>query len=407
MEYVKILRCPNSNCIKSKKEPLRGLLKLIDAKYRKGLLYGGILKCSTCGEEFPIKDGVPNLLPERIRKYLDGKLSINELTEYDREIVSGIKWSEKMVPSYHENVVDPFISALGARYIERYEDLYIDSVLDKCIGKKMKTIFIEMGVGTGRYLIRYGSRLLNNEIMLREKLILPYQWYRKQKVCKVYRKDPILKKYYSYDSDYDQHLQLLIGIDFQKEMIRRCIKNLRDMKIHPLYGNRILLLVGAAQYFNMALDDVEDFKSSFKVVTCVFQTLGNQKEELQIGLLKTLKRLASPHGIIIVSVFNKKQFHEFGLKRFYKLEVAPTVGEIREDEEALALQKKGILVTRRGVYSQWFSEDDLERVLKAAGLDAKIKSENRLPIFKDTEYLAKDIQENLIKNVLIIAECKV
>jgi ubiquinone/menaquinone biosynthesis C-methylase UbiE len=313
-----------------------------------------------------------------------------------------------MVRSYHENVVDPFSSALGARYIERYEDLYIDEVLDNYLkNKKVKVIFIEMGVGTGRYLIRYGARLLNSEITSKS-FSLPFMSRGlRSTVCKKYRDDRILRKYYSYDSYYDQNLQLLIGIDFQEQMIKRCKENLKEMKLYSLFGERILLCTAAAQYFNLAFDQFDEFKNSFKIVTCVFQTLGNQKEELQIELLKTLKRLASPKGIIIVSVFNKKMFKEFGLKRFYSIEVAPTVGELKEDEEALELRKKGILLTRQGVYSQWFSEEELKKVFNAAGLNVNIKSSNRLRIFDDhTQYIPKEKQEDVIKT-LMIAESKV
>jgi len=408
-DYVKILRCPNSGCTRSEKEPLRGSLHLINARFKDGLIRTGTLKCSTCGEEFPIKSGFSNLLPERIRKCLEGEPSEEKLTPYDKEILNGIRWSGRMVPSYHANVVDPFTSALGARYIERYEDLYIDNMLNKYIkNRKMKVIFIEMGVGTGRYLIRYGSRLLNNEVTFKEKIFIkPFKRpLLKSKVCQAYREDSILRKYYSYDIDYDQNLQLLIGIDFQESMIEKCIDNLREMKLHSLFGKRILLSVGTAQYFNLALDQIDEFKNSFRVVTCVFQTLGNQKEKLQIDLLKTLHRLASPQGIIVVSVFNKERFSEFGLESFYKYEVAPTVGEMRDDSEALELRRKGILVTRQGVYSQWFSKEDLKKVFNAAGLNVTLKSYDQLGPFGDTNYIGGKKQEE-VRKTLIIAESEV
>lgn len=395
--YIGILRCPNSVSMEDRTKSTRGQLRLIDAEYSDELIRKGTLQCSTCGEKFPIKDGVPNLLPTRMRKYLEGKGDEKELTLRDKEIVKGIEWSGKMVPSYHENVVDPFSSAPRARFIERYEDLYIDSVLDEYTkNKKEKVIFIEMGVGTGRYLIRYGSRLLNKE----------EQHPLKSGVCQAYRKDPILRKHYSYDVNYDRNLRMLIGIDFQEGMIERSIQNLKSMKLYSLFGKRILLFVGVGQYFDLALEQVDEFKNSFKVITCVFQTLGNQKEELQIELLKALKRLALPRGVIVVSVFNKEMFDEFGLKKFYAIDVKPTVGELREDPEALELRKEGTLITSKGVYSRWFSREDLKRIFKSAGLKVTLRSADQLDTFEDTAYISENMQKKYGK-ILIIAQSEV
>jgi len=408
MNDIRVLRCSSMHCERTTKDPQRGTLILSNAKYSGRLIKKGTLTCQTCGAKYFIEDGIPNMLPEKIRRHLEGKSRKDQLSKYDRFIIDGIQWSGKMVPSYHENVVDPFSSAFGPRYIERYEDLYIDNVMDEHIKvSKEKTIFVEMGVGTGRYLIRYGARTANGETEERRKYSsIPLRRYLKPKACKAYRQDPTLKRYYSYDKDYDRNLQLVVGVDFQKGMISKCIKVLKEMKLSPLIGRRILLIVGAAQYFNLAFDGAEEYKNSFKVVTCAFQTLGNQPKDLRIGLLKTLKKLASPRGKIIVSVFNRERFIDFGLNRFYKSEVAPTVGKIREDGQAIRLRDEGILTTDRGVYSKWFYEEELERLFTAAGLDATVRNYKHLGSFpENADYLSIEDQED-IRKILIIAEAK-
>lgn len=403
-ELVQVLRCPNSRC-QNELESSRGSLRLVEPKYKRKMVYSGTLKCLSCGEEYPINYGVPNLLPNRIRNGLKGKTS-QVLLPPEKEVISGIKWSEKMVPSYHENVVDPYSSAFGARFIERYEDLCIDNVLNSYLKKNMKVVFIEVGVGTGRYLIRYGSRILNSSISSERRHYLPLRRSRKSRVAWQYRKDKALNRYYSFDEDYNKNLQLLVGIDYQEGMIRKCKENLRDMKLHSLIGERIMLLVGSAQYLDLAFDQIDRFRDSFKVVTCVFQTLGNQTEKSQILLLKTLKRLASPKGKIFVSVFNKQKFFDFGLNVFYK-EVAPTVGRISNELPAVEMRKKGILLTDRGVYSQWFSETDLKRRFEASGLSAIIKTNEKLPTFVEhTDYIDEKMQ-NEVKKTLITAESEV
>src|SRR5437879_11090747 len=78
-----------------------------------------------------------------------------------------------------------------------------------------------------------------------------------------------------------------------------------------------------------------------------------------------MKRLAMQHDIIIVSVFNKKLFKDFGLKTFYGREVRQTVGEIinsKQDED------NSILRTKKGNYSKWFSKHDLEQLFNKANI---------------------------------------
>ena len=351
-----------------------------------------------------MRDGILNLLPSRIAELVQGKTSGTEPTEFDKIIAEGIKWNKKMVPSYHENVVDQFTSAFGARYIERYEDLFVDSILDERVKQKNESaIFLEMGVGTGRYLIRYGARMLNAQHRRGKRTF----YRRKSKVCQGYREDPVLNKYYSYDDNYDKNLKLLIGVDFQEGMINKSVKVLKAMRLTPLVGKRILLFIAASQYFDLAFDRSSEYRDCFKVVTCLFQTLGNQPREHQIELLKNMKNLAAPHGKVIVSVFNKEKFVDFGLNRFYIYEVAPTVGEMRDDPEAIKLRKEGILVTKRGVYSKWFDRHELIDLFDSAGLHATIVNSGKRAIFpNDTEYINKKTQEQ-IGELLILAEANV
>lgn len=89
-----------------------------------------------------------------------------------------------------------------------------------------------------------------------------------------------------------------------------------------------------------------------------------------------MKLQALPHGTIIVSVFNKKLFKDFGLKTFYGREVKQTVGEIINSKQD---QNNSILRTKRGIYSKWFSKDDLEQLFKKAKISTyKIMDENSL-----------------------------
>jgi len=104
-----------------------------------------------------------------------------------------------------------------------------------------------------------------------------------------------------------------------------------------------------------------------------------------------MKKLALPHGTIIVSVFNKKLFKDFGLKTFYGREVKQTVGEIINSKQD---ENNSILRTKNGIYSKWFSKDDLEQLFKKAKIyNYKIMDENSLqPITGYEQYLKVEEQ---------------
>jgi ubiquinone/menaquinone biosynthesis C-methylase UbiE len=406
MDYTQILKCPEQKCTGTGDSAL-GKLVLTKCKFNKDVLVSGVFRCSTCDAIYHMKNGILNLIPDRILKYAEGKSSRTPLSEYDRMIASGIDWNKRMVPSYHENVVDQFTSARGARETERYEDLFVDSVLDHSVKtQNQKTIFLEMGAGTGRYVIRYGARIVNTHKNGNRRFYRASVHQHKSRACQDYRQDSVLGRYYSHDEDYDENLQLLIGVDFQEGMIKKCIDVIRAKRLGDLLGRRVLLFVAAGQYFNMIFGNVPEYRNSYKIVACLFQTLGNQRRNQQIDLLKTMKRLAHPHGKVIVSVFNSAEFREFGLKKFYKDDVWPTVGNIREDPEALKLRDENILLTDKGVYSKWFEKDELQELFAAAGMHARIKQNQDLPDFADhKEYLTKTIQRE-VKRRMMIAEAE-
>src|SRR5207245_5690769 len=144
-------------------------------------------------------------------------------------------------------------------------------------------------------------------------------------------------------------------------MISHSTRLLKKYRLGQHLYKRIFPITGIVQNFHLSQ---KGFDQTHKVIVCTFQTLGNQENiDLQVQLLQSMKKLALPHGTIIVSVFNKKLFKDFGLKTYYEREVKQTVVEIinsKQDEE------NDILRTNRGVYSKWFSKDDLAQVYRKA-----------------------------------------
>ena len=307
--------------------------------------------CSSCNSTYAFENGLLNLLPPKIRseictkgviaRKIKDKLHVGKITKDEHDLVKGILASNNMAKQYFKNVVHPTDATWSARSYERFEDIFIVRYLDKLV-KDKKVVFFDAGSGPGRYLLLLGSKISINS-------------------CRELKKNPCTGKLYRYDPAYEKNLCCIIGIDYSEEMTVHSAKVLRRYGLGSYLNERIFPITGVVQDFN--LNDTM-FEDTHKVIVCTFQTLGNQENrDLQVRLLKSMKRLASPHGTILVSVFNKRLFKDFGLKTFYGKEVKKTVGNIitsKEDEE------NSVLRTTKGVYSKWFSKNDLESLFKEA-----------------------------------------
>lgn len=339
------------------------------------------LQCTKCASSFLLKNDYFNLLPPKIRNEICPKgilarkirehLHMENLSKNENDLVKGIIASKNMAKQYFKNVVHPTQAAWSARSYERFEDIFIINYLDALLLKKEVT-FVDAGSGPGRYLILLGSKIGINS-------------------CKELKRNSETSNLYKFDELYAKNLKYVIGIDYSEEMTTHCARILRRYGLGGLLNNRIFPITGIAQNFNL---NQKVLVNTHKVIVCTFQTLGNQENiDLQVQMLKSMKNLAMPHGTMLVSVFNKKLFKNFGLKKFYGREVRGTVGEIITTSEEI---ENAILRTSKGVYSKWFSKDDLEELFKEAGIsNYKIMDEQSLqPIVGYEEYLKIEEQRN-------------
>jgi SAM-dependent methyltransferase len=337
------------------------------------------LHCTNCSSIYVFKNNYLNLLPENIKNEvctkgiltskIKEKLNVEILSKNDYDLIKGIIASKYMARQYFRNVVHPTEAAWSARSYERFEEIFITTYLDSLL-KTKKVTFVDAGSGPGRYLILLGSKISNNS-------------------CKELKKNPETSRLYRHDEAYEKNLKYIIGIDYSEEMISYSTKLLKKYGLGKFLNERIFPITGIAQNFNLNQKMLLD---THKVIVCTFQTLGNQEnQQLQVQMLKSMKKLALPHGTLLVSVFNKKLFKDFGLKKFYGREVKRTVGEIvtsKQDEE------NAILRTSKGVYSKWFSKDDLEDLFQRAKISKyKIMDEKSFcPIGGYDEYLKAEEQ---------------
>ena len=351
------------------------------------------LKCTSCDSTYSFKNDYLNLLPPKIRKEIctrgilerkiKDKFHVNQLSKNEQDLVKGILASKYMAKQYFKNVVHPTQAAWSARSYERFEDIFIKNYLDSLLKNKEVT-FIDAGSGPGRYLILLGSKISINS-------------------CKELKRNSETSALYGYDKMYDKNLHNIIGIDYSEEMISHSTRILKKYGLGQYLYDRIFPIAGIAQNFHLN----QQLDRTYKVIVCTFQTLGNQENtDLQVQLLESMKKLALPHGTIIVSVFNKKLFKDFGLKTFYGREVRQTVGEIINSKND---KDNSILRTKKGIYSKWFSKPDLEQLFKKAKIsNYTVMDENSLqPITGYEQYLKVEEQRKDVFPRAIVGLAKV
>jgi SAM-dependent methyltransferase len=318
---------------------------------------------------------VPNIRHEicargLLERKIKQSLRLGRLSKNDHDLIKGIVASKNMSRQYFKNVVHPTEAAWSARSYERFEEIFIINHLDSLL-KTKKVTFVDVGSGPGRYLMLLGSKIEKNS-------------------CRDFKKNPETANLYGYNKTYEEKLRHVIGIDYSEEMVSYSSRLLKKYGLGNLLNTRIFPVTGVAQNFH--LND-KLFSGTHKVIVCTFQTLGNQENtDLQIQMLKSMKTLASPSGTIIVSVFNKKLFRDFGLKKFYGREVRRTVGKILTSKQDL---QNSILRTSKGVYSKWFSKDDLEELFRGAKISKYeiMDSKSLRPIAGYEEYLKSEEQK--------------
>lgn len=352
------IRCPV--CGKGRLAVDRSRSRILDNVILEGILY-----CVECEEEYEVLNGFPNLLSKKIKqalriertkkriqaiKKLQEIISFRRLTESEKNIVDQIIASDNMAPKYRNFVVDSTEAApLSAYMYERYEDLFLRDLLEKQMKELMREIvFIEVGSGPGRYLVQFGARMTKRE-----------------DACLRYRIHPELKPFYLYDRTYEEKMRMIIGIDFSQKMIESALEWLETTKLnHLLDSDTILQIIAAAQHLVLDFRNT-DYQDTYKIVTCMFQTIGNQmSKELQIQLLKKMKEFAQPKGTVVLSVFNKSVFDHY-IEPYYQM-IKDSIGELSNVDK-----KEKTITTEYGVYSRWLDEEEIFYLFKQAGYRLK------------------------------------
>ena len=418
-----VLRCPTcTGPLTLAKQPNRSEFPVRD----------GVIECVRCGSKFFIHSYVPQLLPKTLSAAIDrmeenmkkGKKAVSReelerayqwiakqlhipmvnltgkwatvsrsiavalriseelgLNLAETHEIVGITGSHLMSPGYKKHVADQMYASLEAVSYERYEDIVLRTVLNSFLLDN-PVILIEVGSGVGRLLIQYGSCVSDNPQAAR-----PYR-----------RSHPML---YGQDSLQSRdNLKYIIGLDYEWRMIQAANRWLRHEELYDLVSDkgRIAQILGSTFHLPLSFNG-SSYEDTMRIVCILFQTLGNQTHrELQVDMLRRAWQLASPSGVLLVSVFNEGVFDEQA-KAYYS-SISKSVGPSM-------YCRNGVFFSSRAVYSKWFRPDELRRLFADAGVrDYLIYDGRSLPHFtKYKSYLSLEKQEMYKRRAIIGVGC--
>ncbi len=232
-----------------------------------------------------------------------------------------------MAAENYDEYVLGLSSPTEIRELEICEDKFFDLVLREHINSQKKTIFIEVGSGTGRYLLRCLNKIFTQK-------------------------------------NYQQFLLYIVGVDFSIGMIEKSIQNITDylpklakiadidiQKAKRKLSERLLLVNADATGPFLSLEG-----DALSIVGMMFGTLGNIHEENIEAVLSRIRSLVDHGGEGIVTVFNKK---EANIGRATYNEMQQLVGTdlcYNEDTGTFRTSDKGF-------YSHWFEEASFKELL--------------------------------------------
>lgn len=422
LTFYSLLRCPEcGGKLNFVRQP-----KPIQAPIR-----DAVISCANCDSQFYISAYVPMLLPgkisaaskriieilnqerrtirrdelvdaqEWVAKHLSisiGRLSGDQVSacrgiaaalrvcrEFDLNLketheLIGILGSHLMSPGYKRYVADQMYASIEAVSYEKYEDIILRAMLNGFL-IDTPVILIELGSGVGRLLHQYGSCISG-----RIDAAIPYR-----------RHLPLL---------YEQHsiagidnLKFILGMDFEWRMIKLASRWLREERLYDhVEDGRISQVLGSTLHPPLSFEGVPN-EDTIKIVCILFQTLGNQTlRELQIDMIRKAWQLASPNGIVLVSVFNAKSFEE----------QAPIYySSIRKSVGSAIYCRDGVFFSSKAVYSKWFDPDELKKLFGETDIRNFIIYDNdSLVEFPEySEYLNLQSQRLYKKRALIGVAC--
>jgi SAM-dependent methyltransferase len=210
---------------------------------------------------------------------------------------------------------------------EDFEDKCLDKIIEGEVIKGHKIILVEFGVGTGRYV----------------------------------------RHFFRKDSPFAKDILLFVGLDFSLEMIGKSFNMLSEVSMKDEIGRKIFLVRWRAEDFSLCFNRHEELKKATPIVFCMFNTLGNiGLRNRRIKVVANMKKIMGPNGIGIISIFNREEFVPLAFRYYGTKQMSPIMPE-KKKKITFDINKGDIITgdpARPDFYSHWFSEKELDNVLK-------------------------------------------
>jgi len=264
-----------------------------------------IIVCSRCHTKFQIK---------RINEFEIPDFYVKSHSEFEK-----LFW-DSASEHYDDSVLKNPPPFMG-KY-EKWEDKILDTILLDVL-RKEKVILLEIGSGTGRYLMRYGERL--------KKQIYPFT-----------------------------NLLAIIGVDFSEKMIAKSIENLEKRQLQKLINDRIFIIQADARNLPISFTKDPLISSVKKVVAIMFGTIGNIPTNREKLFEHLSSDLLETNAIGVISFFNKAALTSIGIEEYTK--IPDVIGRplIYFNEGIITTQQRG----RQFFFTQWFDYNNFVNQIK-------------------------------------------
>jgi uncharacterized protein YbaR (Trm112 family) len=222
------------------------------------------------------------------------------------------------VAGIYDSFVLSNVSPSNIKDLELIEDDFFVHVLNEHVSCDKKTVFIEIGSGTGRYLLKSLEKIFVNQ-------------------------------------QYDQFLSKIVGIDFSLNMIEKSIDKI--VNLIPKIAEKLEIDVATVEKWirakvmlinaDVAWPYLSVEGDALPLVGIMFGTLGNIPQSDHEAVLFHVKNLIDQEGVGIITVFNAEQ-QQIGKEVYKQLE--NIVGANLTWNEST----KTFSTSDCGFYSHWF-----------------------------------------------------
>lgn len=275
-----------------------------------------------------------------------------------------LKFWDVVAANFYDALVLGKLAPSEIKKFLEYEDKKLYEILDSLVKNNEEFIFVEVGSGTGRYIVSLAEKILTNP-------------------------------------NYNRLLKYVIGLDFSWQMIKTCIDNLTLKKPRRLQIEGELLAEIESLWLKHGLQkqikneilkrvilvNCDATKPTLRikgikvVVAIMFGTLGNiTSDSERKNLIQQVKQISDDVTIIATGFLREK--HSVGHKIYSKLADRgfTPLRKITWDGDTFTAKETSEEGDKLFFYSKWFDQNEFEEILS---VDSKHLSRIKIELISD------------------------